>query len=217
MKKLIISWLIVCILTWCSSQSKLIDAIVEGDRQHSQKDSPLSALDVQQRISTSGHLDLSNLDLWNIPDICKLLRSVDLSRIVSLDLSNNNIQEVSWLSCLPSLKELNLSDNQIDSLVWFPLMKNLEKLDLARNKLKDLSWIDILKGIIELQLWENFLEDLTWIDQLQQLKKLWVELNKIKDIDVLQYLDQLKEVNAKYNNIKDTAQEWAEKIPGISF
>lgn len=206
------------ILSGCSMEWWL-QAIVDGDAKHAQDwwSVVMTAQALSQKISSSGHVDLSNLDLWEIPDFCGLLQRVDLNKIVSVDLSNNNIQKVSGLNCLPSLKDLNLSDNQIDSLLWFPLMANLEKLNLARNQLKDLNGVNILKWVIELQLWENFLENLAGLEELKNLQKLWVELNKLKDLDVLQYLDQLKEVNAQYNELKDTAQQWLEKIPWVSL
>lgn len=202
-------------LTGCSMEW-WIKAIIEGDQKHAQQQA-LTANDIQSRLSPSGHLDLSNLNLWKIPDICSLLNQLDLSRIVSLDLSNNNIQQVSGLDCLPSLADLNLSNNQIDSLLGFPLMENLERLDLARNKLKDLQGIELLTWIIELQLGENFLENLTGLEKLKDLQKIWLELNKLKDLDVLQYLDKLKEVDAKYNELKSDAQDLLDKIPGLNL
>ncbi len=203
----------VLFLSGCSLQSWL-EKVVEWDKKHAGVVT-LGAEDIKSRISSSGNLDLSNLNLPAVPDICALLDAVDLRGIVSLDLSNNQIQNVAGLDCLPSLKDLNLSNNQIDSFVGFPLMENLEKLNIAKNQLTDLSGIEVLKWIIELQLGENYLEDLVGIENLANLEKLGVEFNKLKNIDVLQYLDQLKEVNAKYNEIKGKIDELREKIPNL--
>ena len=214
MKTLIFACCCLVFLGGCSVQ-KWIETIIDGDKKHSGVVS-LWADEIKARISSSGDLDLSNLGLWEVPDICKLLDAVDLRGIVSLDLSDNQIQQVSGLDCLPSLKDLNLSNNQVDSLVWFPLMENLEKLNLAKNKLTNLSGIEVLKGIIELQLWENYLEDLVWLENLANLQKLWVELNKLKDFDASAYLDQLKIVNEKYNNLKEKVDKIRELIPSLS-
>jgi len=220
-KKQLYILLIPLILTGCSSPSLqgTLQAIVDGDRAHSQEQEKvqMTTLDLTKRISAWWHLDLSNLELWSIPDLCGLLNSVDLGRIVSLDLSNNKIQQVSGLDCLPSLKDLNLSNNDIDTLLWFPLMQNLEKLNIARNNLRNLKWVELLQWVIELQLGENYLEDLVWIENLANLEKLWVQFNKLKDLDVLKYVDTLKDVDATYNELKEKAEWLMDLIPWLSI
>ncbi len=214
--KLLLLWVLL-ILSGCASTIQSgIHKVVEWDKQHSLEQAD-DTYALASRISTTWHLDLSGLDLPAVPDICSLLNQADLSKITSLDLSNNRISSPQWLDCLPNLKDLDLSNNDIDSLVWFPLMANLERLNLARNNLKDLSGVELLVGVIELQLWENYLENLEWLQYLKDLQKLWLERNKLKDLDLLQYLDKLKEVNVTYNEFKQWAQDLLDKIPGLSL
>jgi len=215
--KIIILLCSVLLLAGCTSSIQNgLNVAIEGDKKHSLEKVDDTYL-IASRISDRGRLDLSGLELPAIPDICSLLNQQDLSKIIAVDLSNNRIQSVEWLDCLPNLKDLNLSDNDIDSLVWFPLMTNLQRLNLARNNLKDLTGIELLVGIVELQLGDNFLENLEWIQYLKDLQKLWVELNKLKDLDLLQYLDKLQAVNAQFNKLKDWAQNLLDKIPDLNF
>lgn len=215
MSRLFLYFTVLFFLSGCGTRlERSINSVVEWDKKHalSQAD---DTFDIASRVDRSWKLDLSNMGLPAVPDICRLLNLQDLQKITTIDLSDNYIQEVNGLNCLPNLRELDLSGNDIDSLVWFPIMANLKKLNLARNALKDLKGIELLVWIIELQLWENFLEDLEWLQYLKDLQKLWVELNKLKDLDVLQYIDTLKEVNAKYNELKGDIQEMLDKIPDI--
>lgn len=215
MVKLFLWCIGILLLSGCNIQ-KWIDATVEWDRRHSLEQAN-DTFDIASKIDAKGHLDLSWLDLPQIPDVCRLLNPTDLRKVQSLDLSDNRISSISGLDCLPNLIELDLSNNNIDSLIGFPLMANLKKLNLARNKLKDLEGIELLVWIIELQLGENFLEDIEWLQYLKDLQKLWLELNKLKDLDVLQYLDELKEVSARYNELKGNIQEMLDQIPDIDL
>jgi hypothetical protein len=57
----------------------------------------------------------------------------------SLDLSDNRIFDLSYLSDLYLLEELNLSDNKIGYIDALGYLPNLKNIDLSNNKIKDIS------------------------------------------------------------------------------
>lgn len=89
-----------------------------------------------------GDLDLSSREIDDLYGIqwCK--------SIVSLNLSDNQIQDPGLLADLINLEELLLAGNQIDSIRPLLKMENLRLLDLSENPVEDL---ELLLGLEELQ------------------------------------------------------------------
>ncbi len=58
---------------------------------------------------------------------------------VSLDLSGNAIEDITWLWGLKLLQEINLSDNRITELDTLSNLKNLRTLNLSGNTISDIS------------------------------------------------------------------------------
>jgi hypothetical protein len=58
---------------------------------------------------------------------------------LSLDLSGNSIEDLSWLWGLKQLQEINLSDNKITDIDTLSNLKNLRTLNLSYNKISDIS------------------------------------------------------------------------------
>ena len=66
--------------------------------------------------------------------------STPLSRLLSLDISDNRVQSLEPLLRLSSLEELNATGNCIDKIpAGLSRLKSLRKLQLARNSVRDLS------------------------------------------------------------------------------
>jgi Leucine-rich repeat (LRR) protein len=58
---------------------------------------------------------------------------------ISLDLSGNSIEDISWLWGLKQLQEINLSDNKISDVDTLSNLKNLRTLNLSNNRISDIS------------------------------------------------------------------------------
>ena len=115
--------------------------------------------------------DLSILfvKIFENEELCKTLTQIDLSRnnitnltnlnncknLISIDLQNNNIVDISFLQTLINLKKLNLSHNNIKNITSLKYLENLEYLNLSNNNIKDISKIYELTKIIEIKLTDN--------------------------------------------------------------
>jgi hypothetical protein len=136
-----------------------------------------------------------------------------LKRLVTLNLSDNLVSDLTPLSNLKMLRVLNLSNNQMCdlNLVNFSSIENLQirELDLVSNHcdngelLRDISHLSRLTEIEELVLSNNHIEDIKPLAHLSKLKSLDLRGNQIKDIEPLQQLTRLKELNLRENAISD--------------
>ena len=65
----------------------------------------------------------------------------------SIDVSNNKIFDLTYLSDLPQLEELNLSDNKIGYIDPLSFLLKLRSLDLSNNQINDLTPLFRLKDL----------------------------------------------------------------------
>lgn len=79
----------------------------------------------------------------------------DVKGITSLDLTNQNIADISGLENFIHLKSLNLSYNQIKNLSPIVRLDELENLNLSHNNIEDISYISNLVNLKELNLSDN--------------------------------------------------------------
>ncbi len=66
-----------------------------------------------------------------------------LNKLWYLDLSLNNIRELSFLKELQTIEVLNLRENKISDISPLRVLKHLNKLDVRENYFKDLAWKDL--------------------------------------------------------------------------
>lgn len=107
-----------------------------------------------------------NLVFLNISGIVKRLEDNDLkqqlstlSQLTQLDLSRNNITDLSFLSSLIQLTELNLNNNRIVDLTPLTPLNKLIQLGLGHNKIHDIAPLNELKNLNSLNLSENKIDD----------------------------------------------------------
>lgn len=87
--------------------------------------------------------------------------------VVNLDLSVNNIQDISELSGLQNIKELYLADNNIGITDALSGLINLEILDLSHNDIDDIS---ALFSLEKLQ-YVNLIGNNVPVDQINRIQK----------------------------------------------
>jgi Leucine-rich repeat (LRR) protein len=75
------------------------------------------------------------------------IEGLENNSLEELDLSGNEITELSGLDKLPNLKSLNLSHNQIKELKNLENLKSLEILDLRGNEINQVSYTKIFKNL----------------------------------------------------------------------
>ncbi|MDY6930641.1 MAG: COR domain-containing protein, partial [Halobacteriota archaeon] len=79
----------------------------------------------------------------------------ELKGLTSLDLSRNNLSDVSFLKELKGLTSLDLRSNNLSDVSFLKELKGLTSLDLSRNNLSDVSFLKELKGLTSLDLSGN--------------------------------------------------------------
>ena len=90
--------------------------------------------------------NLTALDLsgQNITDISFIKDGMNLEE---LDLSNNAITDISALAKLTKLKKLNISNNAIEDINILLAIPELEEVDVSGNPIKDYTVLDYMKDV----------------------------------------------------------------------
>ncbi len=145
---------------------------------------------------------LERLYMWSceIEDISPLS---DLTSLKFLFLYGNQIVDLSPLSGLTELDELLLGNNSIVDVTPLAGLDNLTHLHLHNNELEDLSPLSGLKGLEGLNLRETGISDVSPISGLTALERLHLELNEITDVSTLSGLTNLELLHIYGNDIED--------------
>ncbi|UTA69064.1 leucine-rich repeat domain-containing protein [Emticicia sp. 21SJ11W-3] len=153
--------------------------------------------DILQNLTQLHSLDLSSNQIQDISFL------QNLSQLHSLDLSSNQIQDISFLQNLSQLQSLDLSSNQIQDISFLQNLSQLQSLDLSSNQIQDYSFLQNLSQLQSLDLSYNQIQDISFLQNLSQLQSLDLRYNQIQDISFLQNLSQLQSLDLRYNQIQD--------------
>lgn len=104
------------------------------------------------------------------------------TNLVSLDLSHNEISDVSSLGKLECLKHLNLRDNKIKDVRGLRTLEKLETLNLCNNEIGDVSLLCDLKNLRMLNLRNNKIKYIYGLCTLVNLKILDLAKNEVEII-----------------------------------
>jgi len=107
--------------------------------------------------------------------------------------------------------KLDLSDNQISDVSPLKELTNLGKLDLRYNKITDVSPLAGLTNLEVLGLYRNKISDLSPLKGLTNLKALWLGGNKISDLSPLAGLTNLEALVLDDNQISDDQKSMLKK------
>src|SRR6476469_7070808 len=105
-----------------------------------------------------------------------------LSSMTELDLSSNQITDISSLGSLTNLTKLHLSYNQIRDFSFLGSLTNLKILSLHNNSITDFSFLDKLPNLTALYLSKNGISDFRFLGFLTNLTTLYLGENQITDI-----------------------------------
>ena len=160
------------------------------------------------QLLTIAELDLSEQQITHLEGI-EALRNLKV-----LNLSGNEVLDVTPLTQLTQLSDLDLSDNGILSLegIHFDKLTGLplEKLNLRGNnrfdgliisKLSDINLLGSFHDLIELDLGENQITDISSLSSLEKLENLMLDHNKISDISAIEHMSNLRKLNLRDNRI----------------
>ncbi len=137
-------------------------------------------------------LDLTGLELSAID--LTILGGLD--QLERLDLHNNSVQNLAWVSGLNSLKTLNLTCTQIPDIIALETLNNLENLDLSFTQITDLAPLGGLVALKSLVLYGTPVQEIGVLNKLLQLERLNLSHTAVGDDDVtaLESLGQLQSV-----------------------
>ena len=143
-------------------------------------------------------LDLSDN---NIGDLTSL---GELTQLVELDLGVNNISNLAPLAQLTQLTDLFLEVNQISNLAPLAQLTQLTNLSLLLNKIRDISPLAHLKQLTNLYLSRNQVSDVTPLAELtESLTRLGLRHNQVRDVTPLAQLTYLENLDLVENKIID--------------
>lgn len=144
---------------------------IEGDEESTRKINKMF-IDYYNKHKKGGKLYNTIIELrkTKLPDvIIEKILFASSSEYFRLNLSGNEISDITPLSNLTNLMELNLSENFINNLSPIKNLKSLKILNLSENEISDVSPLKNLTNLHTLILDENFIEDLSPVRAL--LKK----------------------------------------------
>ncbi len=150
-----------------------------------------------EHLTALWRLDLSVNQLVDISPLA------NLNNLSWLYLSGNQIADISPLADLKNLSWLSLSSNQIADITPLANLKNLKALLLGYNQLVDITPLNQLNSLNELSLRYNQIGDISPLNQLNNLKKLFLSGNQLVDITPLNQLNSLNELSLSSNQIGD--------------
>ncbi len=169
--------------------------------------------EIDKRIIDNREINISRLDVKELENIALLNLSVnqitdltplkELKNLYRLYLRENQITDLTPLKELKNLYRLYLSDNQITDLTPLKELKNLKELSLVGNQITDLTPLKELKNLEYLVLGDNQITDLTPLKELKNLQELYLSDNQITDLTALKELKNLQKLYLSNNQITD--------------
>lgn len=137
-------------------------------------------------------LDLSDNELNNLYEI------QFLTKLQELNLRKNSIKNLNDLYTLHNLQKLDIEHNRVQYL--FPLFKtSLQELYAANNRIKDLSGIESITSLNIIELTYNKITSIECLPP--QLKELWVAYNLIEQVDLSNF-PHLEIIDLSFNPLK---------------
>lgn len=134
--------------------------------------------------------------------------------IVSLDLSNREITDLTGIDHFRNLEVLDLSNNEIHDVSQLKTLTNLKDLNLSENRIVDLEEANFEAlfhiGLIQLNLDENEsyygggknqLSNISLLANISSLDSLSLQNNAVEDFSALSKLKNLSSLNLAQNNI----------------
>lgn len=123
----------------------------------------------------------------------------------TLDLSYNQIRDISVLSSLSNLQTLAFTNNGVSDLSPLAGMAYLSRLDVHDNNIADVSALASLSNLSTVILRGNQIEVISPLAGLTNLQQLVLERNRISDLSPLAGLVNLSHLDLANNQIDDIA------------
>ena len=159
---------------------------------------------------------LENLTVHNY-NIDSLSFLTDLPTLRKLDLSGCRFPtaDMSIIGSLPNLQDLNLSRCGLSTLAGLENAIELSYLNLSENSVRNLSPLSSLLRMLELDLSHNAVTDLTQLANMAHLSKLNVSFNSLNSIAPIAPCSKLTWLDASQNTL--TSVSAVENLTGLTY
>ncbi|MBN1352955.1 leucine-rich repeat domain-containing protein, partial [candidate division KSB1 bacterium] len=127
----------------------------------------------------------------------------ELRNLGELQLTANQLSDISPLKALMNLTELNLGGNQLSDISPLKELLNLKKLGLSYNRISDISPLKTLTNLNLLDLRDNQLSDISPLKALTNLTELCLSNNQISDISPLKAVSKLTILDLSANHLSN--------------
>ena len=147
---------------------------------------------------------LTDLSLW----YCQINDSdmqyfEKLTNLTKLDLSYNEISDVSKLTDLTKINYLILTGNKIFDINPLNKLDKVTYLSINKNHIEDISVVASMKNITSFNCSENQISDISAVSNLTKLKTFTCSDNRVSDISSISNLRYLEDVTLSGNCITD--------------
>ncbi|XP_022800266.1 protein phosphatase 1 regulatory subunit SDS22 homolog isoform X2 [Stylophora pistillata] len=129
------------------------------------------------------------------------------SQITILDISCNNITDISAINALPALEELDVSNNKIGKIPDLGRCKKIQDLDASKNQISDLSGMRSLSSLTVLRVDNNEIVSLDSLGKLRALQELYLSNNRITEVKLFASQFSSLEILEVSNNAITTIEE----------
>ncbi|XP_059509802.1 protein phosphatase 1 regulatory subunit 7-like isoform X2 [Stegostoma tigrinum] len=125
-----------------------------------------------------------------------------LSQLTSLDISHNQITDITAVNVLPCLEELLASNNKLCGVVDLSKCNKLQELDLSNNKISEVRGLSLLETLTSVNLSGNVLRCTECLGSLCSLQELNLADNQLKSVSSFaQQFPNLEVLNVVNNDI----------------
>ncbi|XP_078257316.1 uncharacterized protein LOC144594527 isoform X2 [Rhinoraja longicauda] len=105
-----------------------------------------------------------------------------LSQLTSLDISNNQLTDITAVNGLPCLEELFASHNKLYGIVDLSRCNKLQELDLSNNKISAVHGLSLLETLTSVDLSSNVVCSTERLGILSSLQELNLAKNQLKSV-----------------------------------
>jgi internalin A len=126
-----------------------------------------------------------------------------IPNLEAINISKNQIINLSPLQSLTKLKWLQFDSNQVSDISILQHLTNLEYLVFYDNQVSDITPLQNMKNLVVLDFWDNQVSDISALQDLTNLEELSIHENQITDISALQNMHHLLFLNFSDNQVTD--------------
>lgn len=144
-------------------------------------------------------LDLSGKGLYD-EDLENLIYMTKLERI---ELSDNNLYDISILRNIPSLTEIDANNNYISDISFLKDLPNMEIVVMNNNMISDISVFQNFSTIKKIWMCDNFIGDISYIAKNNKMTELGFSNCNIGDLSAVKEMSELQMLHVAYCGITD--------------